>query len=225
MTNLRQAMGTALAIVCLAVPATAEPIQITAGSLGWGPAGGVSIGLAGGSFVFIGAASVSGGIFTPWILCNGGLGCQPGTAVDLRSLWSGSDLPGTAVYQGVTYPLVGGSNSPNQLVAEWTGALDIPAGFTGGLLTAPFGFSGTFRYAPNLMQTPQVLDLTGSGVASVTFAEYPADPGSFFLTSVRYDFGESAGAVPEPMSMILVGTGLAGLAVLRRQRRSKEART
>ena len=221
MTKLRQAMGTALAIVCLAVPARAEPIQITAGSLGWvGPVGGVSIGLAGGTFVFIGGASISGGIFTPWILCNGGLACTPGTTVDLRSFWSGGDLPGTAAYQGVTYPGVGGPNSPNQLTAEWTGGLDIPAGFTGGLLTAPFGFSGQFKYAPNLMQLPQALDLSGSGLASLTFAEYPGDPGSFFLTSVHYDFAEtdSAGAVPEPMSMILVGTGLAGLAALRRRR-------
>jgi len=222
MANLKQAMGTALAIVCLAVPARAEPIQITAGALGWAaPTNAVSIGLAGGTFVFIGGASLSGGIFTPWIVCNGGLACMPGTTVDLRSLWTGGDLPGTATYQGVTYPGVGGPNSPNQLMAEWTGTLEIPAGFTGGSLTAPFDFSGTFKYAPNLMQMTQELDLSGSGLASLTFAEYPGNPGSFFLTSARYDFGDSAGAVPEPMSMMLVGTGLAGLAALRRRRQPR----
>jgi len=136
-------------------------------------------------------------------------------------------LPGTATYQGVTYPGVGGQNSPNQLLVEWTGGLDIPAGFTGGLLTAPFGFAGTFHYAPNLVQVPQVLDLSGSGLASLTFSEYPQAPGAFFVSSVRYEFADSTdvGAVPEPMSMMLVGTGLAGLAALRRRRNSKEART
>jgi hypothetical protein len=225
MTKLRQVIGTAFVALCLAVPVKAEPILITAGALGWnGQAGGVSVGLAGGTFVFVGTAGVTGGIFTPWISCNGGLACQPGTAVDLRSFWAGGDLPGTATYQGVTYPFVGGQNSPNQLVAEWTGTLDIPAGFTGGLLTAPFGFSGRFAFAPGPTQVPGVLDLSGAGVASLTFAEYAGNPGSFFLTAVRYDFTDSADAVPEPMSMMLVGTGLAGLAVLRRRRNAKEPR-
>jgi hypothetical protein len=226
MTKVRQVMGTALVILCLAVPASAEPITIQAGALGWNGSG-VSIGLGGGTFVFVGTAGVSGGIFTPWLMCNGGFACQPGTTVDLRSFWVGGDLPGTAAYQGVTYPGVGGQNSPNQLIVEWTGALAIPAGFTGGLLTAPFGFSGTFHYAPNLVQVPQVLDLSGSGLASLTFSEYPQAPGSFFVSSVHYEFADAtdAAAVPEPMSMMLVGTGLAGLAALRRRRNSKEART
>lgn len=226
MTKVRQVMGTALVILCLAVPANGEPITILAGALGWN-GGPVSIGLGGGSFVFVGTAGVSGGIFTPWIMCNGGLACQPGTTVDLRSLWVGGDLPGTAAYEGVTYPGVGGQNSPNQLMVEWTGGLDIPAGFTGGVLTSPFEFSGTFRYASNLMPITQLLDLSGSGLASLTFSEYPQAPGSFRLSSVRYEFADSTdvGAVPEPMSMMLVGTGLAGLAALRRRRNSKEART
>ena len=223
MRTARLQMGTALAILCLSVPASADPIRITSGALDWNNSPAppdVSITLAADTFTFGSLASRTGGIFTPWLQCLVPA-CTGGVTVDLTSSWSGGDLPGTATYLGVTYPQVGGANSPNQLIAEWTGELAIPAEFSGGVLTAPFQFSGVFGFGPTLGQT-QRLDLVGSGLASLTFAPYPNSPGAFQLTSVRYEFAESNDVVPEPMTMVLVGTGLAGLASLRRRRDPKE---
>lgn len=42
-------------------------------------------------------------------------------------------------------------------------------------------------------------------------------PGAFRLDSIRYEF-DAAAPVPEPTSMLLIGSGLAGLAALRKRR-------
>ena len=81
-------------------------------------------------------------------------------------------------------------------------------------MTAPVSFSGTFRFFD--FPTETVLNLTGSGLATLGFTKFPTSPG-FFLSSATYEF-EPAMPTPEPMSIVLVGTGLAGLAALRRRR-------
>ncbi len=210
----KRALGIALAILGVAVPVRAETIQITSGAFTWVRSSGDApdVTMAGSGFTFEGAAT--GGIFAPRIDCISPV-CLPGSTVDLHLFFSGGDLPGDVVLNGKVFDNIGGLAATASLLAEWTGSLEVPSGFSGGALTAPFAFTARFFFTdPSQLQ--QFVDLTGSGIATLGFRTF-GESSAFTLTSATYALQESA-AVPEPMSMMLVGTGLAGLAALRRRR-------
>jgi len=204
-----------LMTLCLAAPVRAESIAITSGGLVWTMASGraPAITLAGDGFTFEGGALL--GRFSPLDQCRVPE-CVEGTTVDLFAQWSDNDLPGTATFNGETYTGVGGLDSPTWVLAAWHGSVTIPDGFTGGVLMAPFLFSGLFTYAPDRMTPSTRLTLYGSGQTTLTFSPSVVFPGAFDLDAIRYEF--DANPVPDPASMLLVGTGLAGLAALRRRR-------
>jgi hypothetical protein len=205
-----------LAAVALLISTPARADRITAGALIYSSGGGpLTVTLASEDFTFDGRASHFSGVFKPWIQCLVPE-CGPGTTVDLFATWSGGDLPGTATVGDQALPNVGSLSSSSSLLATWTGALAIPADFESGALTAPFEFSGLFFFERETAM-PQVLDLSGSGRATANFRSSTAFPGSLVLDSIRYDF--EAAASPEPASMILLGSGLAGLLARRALRK------
>lgn len=213
---LKTVVGVAALFLLIAAPARAD--RITAGALIYpGIAKAIDIDLQSETFVLDGFASPFFGIFNPRFQCTVPV-CLPGTTVNLLTHFSGGDLGGTATVDGVTYTPIGGLSSRASMSATWMGSLRIPQTYQGGSLTAPFTFAGVFSYEVDPTTAWRNLTLFGSGTATATFVPYgaPEFAPALFLDSIRFDFEPAA--TPEPASMILVGSALAGLLATRARR-------
>ena len=165
---------------------------------------------------------------------TGGFGISPCSSVGLPPTpcttanlsWNavGTDNFGTYTINGVTVPI----DVNNQLSLFFTGpTFVIPpelADASAVLVTAPFSFTG-LAVIPG--SSGGVLDLTGEGTVRLVLTQQTAGgtTGLFLLRAV-YQFGPVAEgvtvqAVPEPMTLLLLGSGLAGVLISRKRRRSE----
>jgi hypothetical protein len=203
--------------ICFAAPARADVITVTAGEavVPWDDPS---------HFMLSGVDGFAlGGLFvrvptSPQGICF--RGCAPGTSVDFSAVFGGTSsgsvgsataatieginylpriyLTGTLVFDAPTVTLPG---------AEYDG--DAPP-------TAPFVFRGHVAgFNANDLEMFQ-LDLTGRGTVTVAFL--PVSPGSPDFTNFSATYGfASPDPIPEPTSIFLLGTGLAGLVARRRR--------
>lgn len=87
-------------------------------------------------------------------------------------------------------------------------------------LSGHFTMTGSIAFDPYIAVNPVDLppfvvgDTYGSGIVTMQFTRIS---GAYYMSNVRYEFQQT----PEPATLILLGSGLAGLAARHRRRRSR----
>jgi hypothetical protein len=147
--------------------------------------------------------------------------CAAGERIDLRTFFAGNSGSGTAITDGTAFAV------------DFAGSLlfsapsfPAPSAAEDFTVTESFTFTSDLLGILNLNRPDEAIaferSLTGRGVVTASFQSIPNPDGAalFAFKEVRFDF-TTAGAVPEPGTLLLFGTGLG--AALRWRRRLKTA--
>ena len=147
----------------------------------------------------------------------------PCTSASVGWVSIGTDVSGTFTVNGVTL----NSNVINQMNLTFTGpSFVIPSELLGASaveITAPFSFTG-LAASPALSE---VVMLQGQGTVHVVLVQRTIGIFSgFFLDHADYVFGATASGVtvrevPEPMTLLLLASGLGGAAICRKRKSTR----
>lgn len=205
MSKLFSSLCTLLLIVVFTPSKThADTFVITSGTLTvTGAVGGPVFDLSGNNF-FVSGRGGERGASAPQVGC---LPCTPGKLITVNGIFAGSSLGfGASIFDGVNH------GSGHGGVFEIRGPeIEVPFSLSNFSITSPFTFSGHLTICPeNCFFGPIVFsaDLIGSGTATIDLLvgilnERPI----YTFQKVTYNF-----EVPEPISIMLLSGGLAGMA-------------
>lgn len=142
---------------------------------------------------------------------------EPGSVVSLSHVFS-DFTAGSVLIDGNSYP---GVNHFEGLFTFTSGSFVLPVDGTPTLtVTDTFTFNGFFfGYDPNVQGPVFSTQLTGTGL--VTMSLFLGQDGLYYINGLKYEFGQTGAPVPEPATLLLLGSGLAGLAVRARRRKAQ----